>query len=342
MTALDRAFIKAYADMPTASRPRMATGEPHATPGPAGPHELARPPRRPFGTGAERTIELAPPTPASGGALNDSAHAPKAPLSAFAPAPTADDKIRAGVEVDEICWPSECIELIERARRGFDRFVDHLTERITREERCIAIAGFCPGDGRTLITLATAKHLATRGIHTVMVDANFENPMLAPSCRITPQCGWCEAVSGQKTLEEALITSRSDGVTLVPCRGRSQSVAPPGDSAPLTTTFATLKEQYDLVLLDTAALDSPTAVASFAGLAEAVGLDAIYLVRDTRTTSVEEMAATCSALQASAHGGGRHHRQFRGAGRFAPPADAHSLAQFREPAAGVARLSGTR
>jgi Mrp family chromosome partitioning ATPase len=218
-------------------------------------------------------------------------------LSAFAPTPTADDKIYAGVEVDDICWPTECTELIERARRGFDRFVDHLTERITQDERCIAIAGFCPGDGRTLITLATAKHLATRGIHTLMVDANFENPMLGPSCRITPQSGWCEVVAGQRTLEEALITSRSDGVTLLPCRGRSQTSEPPCDSVQLAATFATLKEQYDLVLLDTTALHSPTAVAQFAGLAEAIRLDAIYLVRDTRTTSVEEMAATCAALR---------------------------------------------
>ncbi len=230
-------------------------------------------------------------------ALSDPAHAPKAPLSAFAPAQTADEKIHAGLEVDEICWPTECTELIERARRGFDRFVDHVTERITQDERCIAIAGFSAGDGRTLITLATAKHLATRGIHTAMVDANFGNPMLAPSCRITPQCGWCEVVAGQRTLEEALITSRCEGITLVPCRGRSQSSEQPSDSARLTVTFATLKEQYDLVLLDTAALDSPTAVASFAGLSESIGLDAIYLVRDTRTTTVEEMAATCSALQ---------------------------------------------
>jgi Mrp family chromosome partitioning ATPase len=161
----------------------------------------------------------------------------------------------------------------------------------------VAIAGFSPGDGRTLITLATAKHLATRGIHTVMVDANLANPMLASRLRITPQGGWCEVLVNKRPLEEVLITSRTDHVTLLPCRGRSQAVAALDDFERTAEIFEALKRQYDLVLLDTQALTSPIELARFATLAEAVRLDALYLVRDARSATQEEMRATCAALQ---------------------------------------------
>ncbi|MEX2111554.1 MAG: hypothetical protein WD845_00110 [Pirellulales bacterium] len=296
MSALDRAFIKAYAEMPPGSCSKPAVDNSDLANGSMGPHAMPPRPRVPFSASPARTLEpvyAPPPLAASQGTMPK----PKAPLSAYAPATKSDDALHAHVEVDEIAWPQECHDLIDQARRGFDHFADHLTERLTHDERSIAIVGCTPGDGRTLITLAVARHLATRGIHAAMVDANFANPMLAPSCRITPQCGWTEVVAGQRTLEEALITSRAEGVTLVPCRGRSQSAAPPTDAVRLAATFDTLKEQYDLVLLDTGALGTPETLRSFADLARAIRLDAVYLVRDARCTTVEELTGICSALQ---------------------------------------------
>jgi Mrp family chromosome partitioning ATPase len=218
-------------------------------------------------------------------------------LSSFAAAAKAD--VPAAVEVDDLAWPTECLELVEQARRGFDRFADHLSERISQDERCIAVAGFCAGDGRTLISLATAKHLATRGIHTLLVDANLANPMLASRLRITPQSGWCEVVADGEPLEEVLITSRTDRVTLLACRGRTQPAAPVEDFERISEIFEGLKRKYDLVLLDAPALSSPVELARFATLAGAMRLDALYLVRDARSSTHEEMHATCSALQQS-------------------------------------------
>jgi Mrp family chromosome partitioning ATPase len=294
MSAVDRAFIKAYADTPSVRR-QPPVEQRDAAGGASGPHEMPRPPRRPFGRPAP--VDAQPVTVAMPAATKPTTPAPKAPLSSFVPAPKAD--LPGAVEVDDLAWPAECLDLIEQARRGFDRFADHLSERLSQDERCIAMAGFCQGDGRTLITLATAKHLATRGIHTLMVDANLANPMLASRLRITPQGGWCEVVANKRSLEESLITSRTDRVTLLPCRGRSQAVAPLEDFDRIAEIFETLKRQYDLLLLDTPALTSPVELARFAALAEAVRLDALYLVRDARSSTHEEMRATCSALQQS-------------------------------------------
>lgn len=294
MSALDRAFIKAYADTPV-YRPKPPVEKREAAGGTSGPHEMPPPPRRPFTRPApveEPRATLAMPTIAK-----STMPAPKAPLSSFVPAAKADAP--AAVEVDDLAWPAECLELIEQARRGFDRFADHLSERMSLDERCIAIAGFCAGDGRTLISLATAKHLATRGIHTLLVDANLANPLLASRLRITPQSGWCEVVANGRPLEEVLITSRTDHVTLLACRGRSQAAAPMEDFERIGEVFEGLKRQYDLVLLDTPALSSPVELAKFATLAGAMRLDALYLVRDARSATHEEMRATCAALEQS-------------------------------------------
>jgi Mrp family chromosome partitioning ATPase len=222
---------------------------------------------------------------------------PLAPLSTFSAAAKHERSVRASVEIDELAWPKACCDILEHAARGWDRFADDLCERLTRGGQCIAIASRAPGDGRTTVVLAAAKHLAARGIRTLVVEANFERPNLAQCCRITPQAGWADVVDGDRSLDEVLIVAVADGVALLPWQSRGREAAMPGDTVRVTATFETLKDQYDLVLLDTAPLASPAATTAFAALADAARVDAVYMISDARATAIGQLEGVCANLR---------------------------------------------
>jgi Mrp family chromosome partitioning ATPase len=287
MSALDRAFIKAYAEWPATNVPAPGAPEPGSQAPPARHPSLAH-----AVLGSMGATSTAPRA-----ASPLAAHTVRAtaPLSAFSP-PAKEPSARSSIEIDELSWPRTCCDLLTHAKHRYEQFADLLVERQAQGQRRIAIVGCAAGDGCTTIALATAKLLGARGIRTVVVDANTDAPTLAECCRITAQAGWTEVVEGQRTLEEALITAAADGAALLPCRGRSRHGAHTGDPTELAVTMAALEEQFELILLDTAPLANPAAIAGMVSLAETVGLDAVYVVRNVRRGDHRALTAACARL----------------------------------------------
>jgi Mrp family chromosome partitioning ATPase len=290
MSTLDRAFIKAYTEAPATNAASSTVRPSRATP-PAAPHQpIAEAARSPLGSVKKPLRPSSETAPAR-------AIAATAPLSTFAPPPKVDQTLRAAYEVDELALPKACGDLLTHARRGWDRFADQLTKRLAAGEKCVAIASCSAGEGRTTIALAAARHLAARGVRTVVVDANFDNPTLAAACGITPQAGWSEVVWGERPLGEALIASAAEDLTLVPWQGRGKHARRSSDTLRIAAMFNTLQEHYDFVLVDTAPLDGPASISEFAGLADTLGLDAVYMAHDARTSTGGELRDTCDRLE---------------------------------------------
>ena len=103
-------------------------------------------------------------------------------------------------------------------------------------------------------------------------------------------------VEEDRSLDEVLIVSTGDNVALLPCRGRGRGDKPPVGAVRIAATFEMLKDRFDLVVVDTAPLSGPAAVAALNELAEAIRLDAVYMIRDARTAEGDEFAATCKSL----------------------------------------------
>src|SRR5262249_38236066 len=128
------------------------------------------------------------------------------------------DIFRPMLEVDQFAWPHACHELLSQADEMWNAFAAQILEEHGGGHACIAIASCLRGEGRTTITLSAGKFLAARGLRTVIVDADLDNPTLAQSCGISPQIGWDDVVDGELPLGEAMISSLADGVTLMPWR----------------------------------------------------------------------------------------------------------------------------
>jgi Mrp family chromosome partitioning ATPase len=231
----------------------------------------------------------------------DGPHGLDAPGSspALARGSKGDEAFRAFLEIDRAAWPEACGELLDRAGRDWDRFTEQLIERMGQGEKCIALAGSAHGDGNTTISLALARHVAARGLRPLVVDADPENPELARSCGVSVQTGWDDVVVSGLSAGEALIMAVEDGVTLLPWRGRDVSMAELAANERVGEVFGTLREHYDLVLLDAMPLVARAMIADFAALAGAIRLDAVYLIHNVRTMSREQLSALCAKIRES-------------------------------------------
>ncbi len=285
MTTFDRAFIKAFTDTPhTGGTDRSAAG-------PRAAHQ--RPSPEPVAD-VVSIADVEKPHVAS----HKSAMPPR-PLSSFAAQPKVHDACQALLEVDRLEWPAVCRELLSRAGRDWDRFTEQLIAQMGQGHKCVALAGVERACGRTSVALAAARHLAGRGLRPVVVDADVENPTLVRGCGISVQTGWDDLVTGELGLGEALIVAVEDGVTLLPWRGANHTMVQLAGMLRTGNIFGTLREHYDLTLVDTMPLVGKTAIADFAAFASAIHLDAVYLVHHQGLTSREQLAAACSKLRRS-------------------------------------------
>jgi Mrp family chromosome partitioning ATPase len=292
MTSLDRAFIKAFSESGASL--------------PAGEHRLDKPSKPSRAIASVAALDSSPTgvhvaketlTAATQRARSGSTTS-VAPLSTFTMHPQHESH-RALLEVEHLSWPEACDELLTRARADWERFAELLARQIDQGMRCIALTSCHRGEGRTNLALATAKLLTARGLGCVVVDADFEHPHLADTCGISAQSGWGEVLSSAISLGEALVKSADDGLTLMPWCGPNSHAAERTNTLPMATTFGTLRDHYDLVLLDTMPLNTPTAIAEFTTLAKAISLDAVYMIFDARSTSSELLSSTCATLRRS-------------------------------------------
>jgi Mrp family chromosome partitioning ATPase len=272
MSTLDQAFMKAYGQG-TAKRepapPLAPQPRPHAAiPKPHAHFDVAEANRR-----ALAMSNLAPPPPAP---------------QLFDPDGPA---LRAAFEVERFEWPEICNRLFAAAGREMGRFCETLTAQMRRGRKMLAVTGCRRGDGRTTVAMCLAKQLADSGARVALVDADFRHPQLAERLGVVPSAGWDDVLANDLPLTEAMIESTEDRLTLMPLRTPIFDSAMTLDNPLLGVPLRTLRESFDLVLLDCEPLASPEATDYLATLVGRCGLDAALLVHDlhqTPSASVEQ------------------------------------------------------
>jgi len=216
---------------------------------------------------------------------------------------TTDDGDRAFrpmLQVDGFCWPKICNEVDTSADAQLDRLADGLVAGLAEGRKVVAVGSSQKGEGCTTLLLSTAKRLTERGIRVVLVDGDLTDPQLARRLGLASEAGWEAVVAGWLPLEEVLVESIQDRLTLLPlCKmpdGQSRTIL---DDTSLATTLERLRRHYDLVLVDLGALDQETG--SCGPPPETAGnqIDAAVLVHDVRSTLPCRLAKTAGYLAAA-------------------------------------------
>jgi len=218
-----------------------------------------------------------------------------------AAADEGDGVFRPMLQVDSFRWPKICIEVDTSAAEQLDRLADGLLAGLAQGHKVVGVGSSQRGEGCTTLLLSTAKRLAGRGIRSALVDADLADPQLARRLGLASEAGWEAVVAGRLPLEEVLVESIEDRLTLLPlCRMRddaqNQTIL---DGTSLTTTFERLRRHYDLVLVDLGALDEETDSCDSSPQVAANRVDAAVLVHDVRSTLPGRLAKAVGHLAAA-------------------------------------------
>ena len=294
MSEIDQAFIKAYV-------------QPDAD-----PVSAAAEPACPFGGTSKDPADgrVRPVDPSSdqvSDEVADAASEPPADGSAEATLDSPSDgtvlpghKSHGSFQVDSFAWPGGCTRLSMAAGDQIDQLADALTAGLEQGQQVVAMSGCRRGDGCTTLLLCLARRLAERGLKIAVLDADFDNPLLARRLGLLPEAGWEEVLAARLPVEEVIVESVQDRLAVVPLcgpppwQGRSAEELP--DPA---TSLRALGEHYDLVLVDWGEFGDGTQSGSVSIPAIVDGIDAMVLVHNVRFTSPEELDRTRRRVEAA-------------------------------------------
>jgi protein-tyrosine kinase len=178
-------------------------------------------------------------------------------------------------------WP-QTVKALEREHGDrFDRLADALILARDRKQLKVLLFTSCHrAEGRTTLVLTLARSLSRRPGRTLLVDADLAGPMLARLLGLRPRVGLDDVIDEGVSTADAVIEAADDNLSVLPLRG---PVARPKDflAGPAwSTTFARLRRDFDLVLIDGGPL--------FVGLNKPTlpkAIDAAILVRNRAITN---------------------------------------------------------
>jgi Mrp family chromosome partitioning ATPase len=218
------------------------------------------------------------------------------PLSAFAPAGEVEEQFHARLEVDQFSWPEPVTRLSESAARELGGFVEQLASRSYRGERLFNLMGMHRGVGCTTVLLAAARELAGRRLRTAIVDAKFSGPILAPRLGIASGGGWEQVCGGSAPLEEIMISSVDDAMTLVPLADSASPSMLKLGALHVSVMFGLLRDHFDIVLVDAGTMDELGDACQISACGTTAQPDGVFLVYDRRSTQEATIAEACRRL----------------------------------------------
>lgn len=204
-----------------------------------------------------------------------------APDDANARSSHASRVLQPMLEVDRLHWPEMVDTVLHRAASHLGSLVDSLFHASASGRKVLLFMGERHGAGVSTLTAAAAKRLADLGLRVALVDGDLNKAMLGRSLGVAAQQGWDDVLCGRAELADVLVEAIVDRITLLPLASTLHSQIKSLDVRRPSADLATLREQFDIVLVDGGALPAQGQPHLFHMLTNAT-LDGTILVRDLR------------------------------------------------------------
>ena len=105
-------------------------------------------------------------------------------------------------------------------------------------------------EGRTILASNIAIVMAQAGQHTLLLDADFRNPMQHLIFKVEGENGLVSLLSGTSKLENSIHTTEIDGLDLLPCRTQLVNPLEILSSSGFAKLLSILSDKYDRVIID--------------------------------------------------------------------------------------------
>lgn len=198
-------------------------------------------------------------------------------------------------------FPSSCRRMLQRGAKELASLGDALQEARAAGHRVLGFKGMGPGTGCSTLLLGAVGELVRRGLSILVIDGNFENPVLATLLNIKVTFGWEDAVFEKRPLETSLMRVTlpvEKRVTIGPLRTSAffhflplaaQTVSRAIVAGCKRQWFEMVQEvsqEFDLVLVDTGGSSMTTAEENVCEMLR-FGIDGYFAVRDARRNADE-------------------------------------------------------
>lgn len=159
--------------------------------------------------------------------------------------------------------------------------------------KLVLIASALPGEGKTSLAVSLARQSAVSSVrgNVVLVDCDLRRPSVSSVLGLRAEVGLTELFAGEASLDEVLKIDPKSGLHVIPSTAGTPNPPELLHSQHMRDLLARLADSYDLVIIDSPALD---AVADALVLAHLV--DATVFVVQSHATSRQKVLGALKAM----------------------------------------------
>lgn len=122
--------------------------------------------------------------------------------------------------------------------------------------KSLVITSCNPGEGKTTTSLNLSISMAKAGMNVLLVDADLRKPAIAKHLGEDNAPGLSTLISGFAKLEDVITMTSLKGFSFIACGPKPPNPAELVGSGTFSEFLATVKEKYDMVIIDTPPLGS--------------------------------------------------------------------------------------
>ena len=126
--------------------------------------------------------------------------------------------------------------------------------RLGQPVKVVAITSALPGEGKTTTAICLARTAALQGSRVIIVDCDLRRRTVEQMLDFDPEVGLLEVLNGDATLSQAIKPDLQSGADVLPLSKASFTPRDVFGSEAVDELLKTLRNTYDLVVLDTAPL----------------------------------------------------------------------------------------
>ena len=166
--------------------------------------------------------------------------------------------------------------------------------------RIVAVTAARPSEGKTTVAIALARSAALAGERVVLLDCDIRQPSVGRAMGLDAEAGLTDCLQGEAGLDEVIRRDEATGLSVIPSGGLEVNALSLFMSEAMAALLQTLRQEYDLILLDAPPAHALTDARVIAGMAEATLLCVRW--RSTPLAVVRHALDLLSEAQASVIG----------------------------------------
>lgn len=162
--------------------------------------------------------------------------------------------------------------------------------------KVVVVTSALPGEGKTTTAVCLAISAAQAGLKVVIVDCDIRRRNVSRLLGVDAEHGLLDVLDGSKALSEVLLKGEASGAWVLPIAKREFTPREVFNTPEMAALLSKLREDFDMVILDTAPVLAVAETRVLASQADAV----MFLARWRKTPAKAAEAALRSLEQSEA------------------------------------------